>query len=358
MSLDDSQKTLTLTISTLSIIKVLGILLAFWFLYVIRDILMILFVSIILASVISPVADCFQKKKIPRGVSVLIVYIILIVLISLSVVLIIPPINEQIKELTNNPPLYLEKILKGFSNFKEHSEMGGDLGSLELNSKLLKGGLVQVTGGVFSVISGIFGGVISFFVVLVITFYFTVEKSAAGQLFKTIAPIKYQPYLMQLMSKMQKKIGYWLRAQLILCLIIGVFSYIGLLILGVKYALVLGLIAGLTEIIPYLGPILGAIPAVILAFTQSPFLALLVIILYLVVQQMESNILVPKIMQRAVGLHPVVCIIVLLIGGRIAGVTGVLLAVPVATAGSVLIKDFFSQIDFEKEEEIKASKGK
>ena len=127
----------------------------------------------------------------------------------------------------------------------------------------------------------------------------------------------------------------WLRGQLILVLIIGALSFIGLTILQVKYALVLAMIAGISELIPYVGPIIGAIPAVFLASSQSLFKAGLVIILYVVIQQLENQIIVPKVMQRSVGLSPLVIIIVMLIGARLAGVVGLLLAVPTATIATI-----------------------
>lgn len=168
-----------------------------------------------------------------------------------------------------------------------------------------------------------------------------VEESAIKKLVWSIAPEKHQPYIMQLINRMQKKIGLWLRGQLILSLVIFILTYTGLSILGVEYALVLALIAGLTEFVPYIGPMLGAIPAVFLAFTQSPTLALFVAGLYYIIQLVENNILVPKIMQKAVGLNPIVSISVLLIGFKVAGVVGAILSIPVATAISVFVQDLF-----------------
>ena len=144
---------------------------------------------------------------------------------------------------------------------------------------------------------------------------------------------------MDVFNRMQKKLGLWLRGQLILCLVIFILTYIGLLILGVKYALIIAVIAGLTEFIPYLGPVLGAIPAVFIAFTQSPTLALFTAILYIIIQQIENNFLVPKIMQKAVGLNPIVSIVAIMIGFSVGGVVGALLSIPVATAGTVLVED-------------------
>jgi predicted PurR-regulated permease PerM len=121
--------------------------------------------------------------------------------------------------------------------------------------------------------------------------------------------------------------------------IVGCLTYIGLYFLGIKYALTLALVAALLEIIPYIGPILAAIPAVILGFAQSPFLALLVILLFVVIQQLENYIIVPQVMKKTVGLNPIVIIIVMLIGAKLAGVIGIILAVPVAAAVAEFLKD-------------------
>jgi len=172
-----------------------------------------------------------------------------------------------------------------------------------------------------------------------------VEENAIKKLVWSVAPEKHQVYIMHLVNRMQQKIGLWLRGQLILSLSIFVLTYVGLLILGVKYALVLALIAGLLEFIPYLGPTLSAIPAVFLAFTQAPALALFTLGLYYIIQMVENNILVPKIMQKTVGLNPIISISALLVGYKLAGVVGAILSIPVATAVSVFIKDVFDHKD-------------
>lgn len=147
---------------------------------------------------------------------------------------------------------------------------------------------------------------------------------------------------MNLANRMQSKIGLWLRGQLILSFIIFLLIYVALSILGVKYALILALVAGMTEFVPYLGPILAAVPAIILVFAQSGFvMALFVAIIYYLVQLIENNIIVPKVMQKVVGLNPIVSIAVLMIGFNLGGVVGAILSIPVATAVSVFVKDVF-----------------
>ncbi|HLD28115.1 MAG TPA: AI-2E family transporter, partial [Patescibacteria group bacterium] len=194
-------------------------------------------------------------------------------------------------------------------------------------------------GGVFSTVFSFFGGVVSFFVIAVITFYMTVEEQAMKRVMRSVVPVKYQPYFTHLVNRMQEKIGQWLRGQLMLSLIIFIISWLGLTLLGVKYALVLALFAGVTELVPYLGPFIGAIPAIFIAFTISPMMALWVLILYVIIQMLENHIIVPKVMQKAVGLNPIIVIVVILIGARTAGILGIIMAVPVTTAINVLVGD-------------------
>ena len=176
---------------------------------------------------------------------------------------------------------------------------------------------------------------------MVITFYMTVEEDGLKKFVRSIAPIEYQPYLVQKTNRIQIKMGGWLRGQLILMLIVGTLSFIGLTILGVPYALVLAVFAGLAEFVPFLGPIIAAVPAVFFAFSDSPWKAVGVIIFYTVLQQLENQVIVPKVMQKAVGLNPIVVITVMLVGAKVAGLMGILLAVPATTIAWIFIGDLF-----------------
>lgn len=343
-----NKQPLSINISTATVIKIILILLSLYFLFLVKDILAILFISLIFSSALDPWVDWLAEKKIPRGISMMLIYLILFIIVGSAVYLIIPPIAVEVKELANNFPHYLERIISSLSALKEFSAKHGILDNIKNSLGTFSSNLEKAAGGIFSTVSGIFGGVFSFFLVLVLVFYMVVEENAIKKLVWSIAPAKHQPYILQLINRMQKKIGYWLRGQLVLCVIVFLLAYIGLLILGVKYALVLALIAGLTEFIPYLGPIIGAIPAVFLAFTQSPMLALFTAILYYVIQLVENNILVPKIMERAVGLNPIISITVLLIGFEVGGIIGAILSIPVAMAVSVFIKDIFDHKEKEK----------
>jgi len=335
----DSKRYININISTVTLVKVLIIGFLIYILFLIRDILVVFFISLIFAAAIGPAVDWMQKRKIPRTLGVVFIYLALFILVGSIIYLIIPPITAQVKELSDNFPQYAEKLASGSSFLGSYQ--GNVVSSVKGALDAIKENLQDNAGSVFSTVSNVFGSIFSFFLGLVITFYMAVEDNAMKKIVRSIIPFKHQPYALNLTTRMQKKIGLWLRGQLILCFSVGVMVYIGLKILGIKYALVLALIAGITEFVPYIGPIIGAVPGVIIAFSVSPMLALIAAAFYYLVQLTENNILVPKIMQKAVGLNPIISIAVLLIGFQLAGIAGAILSIPVATAASVFIQDIF-----------------
>ncbi|MBU0706818.1 AI-2E family transporter [Patescibacteria group bacterium] len=337
------KNTQTVTISTGTIFKVVLILLAIWFVYIIRNVIGILFVSLIFMAGISPWVDWLQDKKIPRVLGATILYVMLLSIFSLVIVLIIPPLTDQIGQLISVFPEYYDKIVTGFEQLRDSTGESAIVTSVLESLKTVNESLGRAASGIFSSLVSIFGGLASFISIMVITFYLTLERNGWKKVIHSIAPAQYQPYFTHLGNRITSKIGAWLRGQLLLCFIIFLMSYVGLLILNVKYALVLALIAGLFEFIPFIGPIIGAIPALFLSFAESPVKALLVLILYVVIQQLENQIIVPKVMQRSVGLNPVVVIIAMLVGARLGGIMGIILAIPVAAIIQVFSSDFFGQ---------------
>lgn len=340
-------KTINVNISSLSIIKVIIILAILWFLWMIKGIIGLLFVALILTSAFDPFVDWMQKRKIPRALGMLIIYIVIFGLVLSSIGLVIPPIIDQVGDLTKNISSYTDKFSIWIGEAGVYTKETGLSESLKQSLESLQSGLATAGSGVVSAASSVFGGVASFVIVIVITFYMIVQEEAMKKVFRNIAPAEIQPYLVRTITRMKEKIGLWLRGQLVLCLIVGILTFAALFILGLftgfKYALVLALLAGIFELVPYLGPIFSAVPAVFLGFMHSPLVGLIVLLIYIAVQQTENHVLVPKIMQKAVGLNPIISITVLLIGMTVAGFVGVLLAIPVATALSVIAEDFFEK---------------
>ena len=341
--MENQEKNVTINISTSAVLKVLFILAAVAVLYLLRDVVLILLVAVVLATALNPWVGALQRRKVPRIVATIFIYLVFLGSFVVIIILLIPPIAKEVSDISSNFPSYYNRIINDFQRFREFSVQQNILKSLETGLKSLQTNLGQTTAGAFTALVSVFGGFFSFIVILVITFYALLEENALKQFIRSVTPGKYQPYIFQLMNRAQERLRLWLKGQLILCLIIGVLAYLGLLIFGVKYSLVLGMWAGLTEFIPYLGPFLGAIPAVFIALTTGSFLkGLLVVIWYLVIQQLENHLIVPKVMQKTVGLNPLVVIIVMLIGAKLAGIAGILLAIPLTLIIKVFAEDFFS----------------
>jgi len=339
----NNHKKITIDVSSLTLVKILIIIVAMFFLFYIRGVLMLVFIALILASAFDPIVDWLQRKRLPRALGILIIYLCLFGIVFIAVDLIIAPISSQLKEFSQDLPVYWDKLMANWRGLQDFSEPYGLSDNIQGYLVSVQNYLGEATGNAVGGIFSFLGGILSFFLIMVMTFYFVIGDQAIKNSIRSLLPPRHQPYFTHLVNRMQDKIGLWLRGQLILCLVIFVLTWVGLTALGVKYALVLALFAGVMEIIPYLGPLLSAIPALLIAFVQSPILGLVVVIFYFVLQQLENYFIFPTIMQKAVGLNPIVVIIAMLIGAQLAGIWGILLAIPVATAIGVFWGDVMEQ---------------
>jgi len=341
-----AEQDLRINVSTASILKIVAVVLSLIFLYFIRDILLLIFISIILAALIEPPVNWAEERRVPRGISIIVIYVVLVLFLGLVVRLVIPPIIQQVALLAQNFPSLWSRIVENTDSLRQFSEEQGLSGNIQRLLESLQTGLQRAATGVYGFTVALFRNLVNFVMVLVLTYYLVVQKDSVSRLFRAVTPARYHEYLIGMFHAIQEKIGDWARGQLILGLIIGALSFVGLMFLLPEYALVLALIAAITELIPYLGPILGAIPAVFLGFTVTPYSwsrGLAVLILYAAIQQLENNVIVPKVMKKQLGLNPVVIIIAMLIGERMAGIIGLILALPVATSIGVIAKDFLQR---------------
>ena len=319
--------------STQIILKVIFAVLILAFLLAIRDIILLLLLAVILASAMEPVVAYLHSKKIPRMVSVVSVYILVLGSAALVIYLLIPPVVLQAKILQSNLPAYSEFLQTKFSWLFAGSSV----------SDFFQQAIAALGNGqsVVSNTFGAFNGVLDFIAVLVIAFYLVAEQQGMQAFVSTIIPAGSRAFTLRLVQEIQKKMGMWLLGQVIVSLGIFIFTYIGLLILHVQFALVLALIAGFLEIVPYIGPFLSSVPAIFIAFIQHPALVIPVIILYILVHEVEGYVLVPKIMEKTVGTAPLVVMVALLIGYQLAGILGLLISVPVAAALTVAVNEFW-----------------
>lgn len=330
-----------ITIETATVIKVIAILLVLWFMYLIRDVLALLFIALFLAALMNPAVDYLSRWKIPKGLTVIVMYLLLLGLGVLFLTLLVPPLIEQSSTLLVTLNKGWEKLSSGVTLLKDLSVQYGLSNSLAQGLSSLQDQLAQAAEGLFSTVTNIFGGLVGLILVLVVAFYMVVQETEARNVFRTFVPGEYQDMIAAILKRVQEKISRWLIGQLALGIIIGILYFVALSVIGVNAALVLALFAGFTEFIPYLGPILGSIPALFMALTISPVTFLLTLAAIVVIQQLENHVIVPKVMQKAVGLNPLVSVIAVLVGAKLFGFVGILLAIPVATAVSAVLSELY-----------------
>ena len=318
-------------ISSGTILRTVLILLLLWFLYLVRDILALVFVAIIIVSAIDPIVDWCQKKRIPRSLAVLVIYVLAISIVGTAISFLVAPIASEIRGLGENFPNLVEKFsgyFRGVQNYATSHNLQQQISNF---SGSVTNSFSQIGTNIFSGTISFIGGIFSFLVVLSFAFYMSVEEKGVKKFFTSIAPAEHGEYVAGLVDRIQFKMGRWLLGQITLMVIIFAIDYVGLLIIGAPYALVLAIMAGLLEIVPYVGPIVSAIVAASIGFLHGPVTGLLVLALFAIAQQLEGYVIAPLVMKKAVGLNPVVVILALLLGAKLGGVMGVIIAVPVAT---------------------------
>jgi len=308
-------KTYKIEISAKTIIFTVFFLLLIKLLWLVRDLLFSLFIAFIIMSATKPVVNALERKKIPRGLALLIVFSMLIMFIGLVIFWIVPPLIFETGALIRTAPSLIENInpaLFGYLNINSFSQY-----------------LPNLTNQIFVLIKNIFSNAVFLISTIFFSFYFVIEEDFIKKLLIKFFEEKQASQVAEIFNEVEKRMGAWFWGELILMTVVGFFTLIGLSLMGVKYALPLAIIAGILEIVPNLGPIMSAVPSFLVALTQSYFLAFSTIALYFLVQQLENNLIVPLVMKRAVGLSPIITLIALLIGGRIGGFLGILLAIPI-----------------------------
>jgi predicted PurR-regulated permease PerM len=325
------------TVRTGTLVKIASVALGVALFVILRDIFALLVVAIVLAILVSPIADFCERHRLPRALGVAAVYVALLAFVGLLSTLIAQPIITEIRDLAGSLPAAWDRAISAVEAFRAFSVEHGLTDQLRKFATGLEG---KVAAGFFGAVSGVFGGVLSFAIVLVLAFYFSTYAADVRRTAIGMAPVRWQPFLIGVLPRVERKMGAWLRGLLTLAGIMGVLVFIGLSILRVQYALTLALLAAAVEVVPYVGAPFAALVAVLLTFLQSPPKAIAVLVFFVVIQQLENHILVPKVMQRAVGVHPVVSIIALLIGAKLGGIPGALLAIPVAAGCMVFFDEY------------------
>lgn len=315
------------------------VLLSFEFLWLIRNVIFLIFLSILLATGIEPVVRWLRKGPFNKGTGILAVYTFIFGILALIIFLTVPPLIEEGRGLVDrftNP----DSIKKSIASIDNDLLRGVATTVYDNAGTFLQG--FKLDASAVNVVFPVFEILFSAVTVFVIAYYWLTERPLIKRYIFTFIPESKRQRGRMIWDNVEEKLGAWVRGQLILMLFIGVLAGVGYTIMGLKFAFPLAVFAGLAELIPLVGPYIGGAPAVLIALTQSPTLALIVVVYIVVIQLVEGNVLVPRIMEKAVGVTPLTVIVGILVGSTLMGIGGALVAVPIAAAAQVIFNNVLS----------------
>lgn len=335
----------TISITSGTFIRAIIILAIAYAVWTLRSLVLLVLTAIVIASAIEPGVGYLIRKKIPRVLSVLLMYVTVFGSLFGVLYFFIPPILLDAQGLLSQIPQYLNSLNLSFSSLPTvetgsaiTNEAQSAINTL-LNFKDIFSGSSE---GAFRLLSGIFGGIFAFGLVVVLSFYFAMQETGVEDFLRVITPADKEEYVVSLWLRAKAKIGLWMQGQVLSSLIGGVLAYLGLVILGIPYAFLLALFTAAMMLIPIFGSFLSAAPPIVLAFSTGGIsLALIVAGLYVIINQFESHIIHPLVVNKVVGIPPLLVILALIIGGELAGFLGIVLAIPLAAA----LREFLSDYD-------------
>jgi predicted PurR-regulated permease PerM len=332
---------ITFDVKFSAIFKVIFSVFLIWLAIELRALVLTVFIAFIVATAIRPVVGKVQKYKIPRSISIPVIYLIIIFTFSLMIFIIGKTLTTELIALGKDLPSIINNLQSQIPFFAQF-----DLSSYTENTSTALASLGKDFGGNINLALKAFNNVFDIFTslltMIVISLYLTLDLDGIMKNITKFVPKENRDQFMKIYFKVEDQVGAWLRGQLFLMLLIGVIMYIILKVLGVPFALPLAIFAGLMEILPIIGPLVFSAVMIIVAFTVSPFTAITVAIACLITQQLEAHVIVPLTMKKAVGLSPVTTIIAIIAGGTLLGVIGALLAVPIAAVISAVIQDLYA----------------
>lgn len=314
-------------ISYRTIVFTVLFLIFLWFLYFLRDLILEVFAALLIMTILNPLVTKISKFKLPRGLSIIIVYLVVLGGLGFAIAGIAPTLIEQ----TTN-------FVSGLSGYFQQLGAANIFGDQIVQQAIAQ--LGQLPGQAAKVTISIFSNLLALITVLIFAFYLLLARDNLDEHLGYLVGKKRKRDIRIFLDLLEQRLGGWSRGELLLMLIVGLFNYIGLRILGVPFALPLAILAGLLEVVPYLGPILAAIPAVIVGFNVSLIIGIATAALAFLVQQMENYLFVPKIMEKSVGVNPLITLLALAIGAKVAGVVGIIISVPIVITLKVLMEEY------------------
>jgi len=303
-----------------------------------KHVFTVLFTAVLLAAAVAPAARFMARRRVPRGVTILIIYLLVLLVLAGVVALVVPLVVDEIDALRQSLPGYADDIQRLVHRIAPDQAQNFSTSTI---TNRLSGELGTVASTLTSLIFDLVSFSITVILVLVIAFFLAVEEDFVALAIRRFVPPEQRPRVARVMGRIGTRLGQWARAQLLLALFFGVAFGVGLRIFNVHYAVTLGVVGGVLEIIPYVGGFITVALAVLIALTQHPLLVVWVVAWYAVVVEIEGHVIAPKLMDRVLGIHPLVVVVALFLGGEALGILGALLAVPIAIVVQALLDEFY-----------------
>ncbi len=346
--MEKGTRNVVINISTSTIAKAVIVLFLFVLLFQVRDVVLVALAAVVLASAIEPATRWFQRHHFRRLFAVIITYVLLGSAFFGLIFYFVPIMFSELANYLANLPKYLNiaqawlpldnpNFLEGSATIQHISNT-----SFSLSKAISDAGvaLSSPTQSFIQTVQLIFGGLLSFILIVVLSFYLAVQENGIRDFLRIITPVKHEKYVIDLWTRSQNKIGLWMQGQLLLGVTVGVMVFLAMSVAGIKHALLLALIAAMLELIPVFGPILSAIPGVLMAVGEKGVtFGLIIAVVYIVIQQFENHLFYPLVVKKIVGISPIVVILALVVGGKLAGFLGVLLSVPLSTTLMEYLRD-------------------
>lgn len=339
-------KEIRISITSGTILTALLVFVGAYVFWLLRDLALLVLTAIVIASAIEPQIAFFIRHRMPRLAAALLVYTLVFGSVFALLYFFFPPIVNDAANFLSAAPRYFDALSSTgpFSTLSSATDFfSGQQGEQSLMQTLLALQTVFLasSGGALQIIITFFGGIFSLALVVVLSFYFALQDTGVDDFLRMIMPVAYEEYSVDLWKRSQKKIGLWMQGQILLSVIVGVLVYLGLLIIGIPYALLLSVFTAMAEVIPVFGSLIAGAVAIAVGYSDGGFsIAAIVLGLYIVVNQFESNLIYPLIVKKIVGVPPLLVIVALIAGYTLAGFLGALLSVPVAAILLELISDF------------------
>lgn len=325
----EDKATKKVEISYKTIVFTIAFGISLWLLFTVREVILGLFVAMLIMATINPTVNKLAARRIPRALAVLLVYLCIIALVGLVVGTIVPVLVDQTSAFIANVPQLVEATKYTPFGDQLENEILSQLGSLP--------------GQIAKAAISVFSNILEVLSVLILSFYLLLARNKLDDQVSVLFGDKRKTEVRRLIDALEVKLGGWARGQLLLMLIIGTTTFVGLTLIGLPYALPLAIFAGILEIVPTIGPIIAGIPPAIIGFGLSPVIGLSTIALSFIIQQLENYLIVPKVMQTSAGVSPIATLLSLAVGFKLAGIVGALISVPIFITLQFFVREYLKQ---------------